>query len=179
MATKLPPKDSFTIESQMDAEAKAIAQKLALFISPRPMLGWSRAQQQTLYHGSISAQGFELTRSINHRNSFLPLIKGRFEALPQGTAVHVTMALQPIIIAFCTVWYLSWYSIGIPVFLWGGMPWTMVMILLGMPLLIGFIFWRAFWAEAKRSCRDLLQMIGGQLQDTDGSRDKLGFSVLP
>jgi len=107
------------------------------------------------------------------------LIKGRFEPLPQGTAVHITMALQPIIIAFCAVWYLGWYSIGIPIFLWNGMPWTIAVIFLGMPLLIGFIFWKAFWAEAKCSRRDLLQMIGGQIQDADGSRDKLGFSAPP
>ena len=49
------------------------------------------------FEGTVSPTGFTISRAIRYRNSFLPLINGRFAATPTGTTVMVTMKLHPLV----------------------------------------------------------------------------------
>ena len=154
---KLLPYDAFTIQTP-DSLA-IVLEKLAAHIEPSKTFRWSFSRDHAPYEGRISDTGFEIHRIIHYRNSFLPIIRGRFDPLPNGTAIHITMGLHPVIIGFLGFWCLTWYSILIPVWLSGSMPNDVALIFLGCPTLGLFIFWCAFWYEANRSRRELIGII--------------------
>lgn len=157
--SKLFPKDSFTLHSDLSAEAIAAQLTHAIALAPAVRTPWNRPK--TPYSGKVTPTGFEAIRVIHYRNSFLPQVRGQFEPLsPSGTAVHITLAPHPVILAFLAVWYFHWYGISLLALFTGGMPGAIALLFLGLPLVIGFAFWAAFWTEAKRSRRDFAQLIG-------------------
>ncbi|GAB3916219.1 hypothetical protein [Larkinella terrae] len=55
-----------------------------------------------LFQGKISETGFEISRIIRYRNSFLPLVKGRFESNGMGGLdIRIVMTL-PLFVQFFT-----------------------------------------------------------------------------
>ena len=121
------------------------------------------------YQGTISEDSFQISRIIHYRNSFLPVIRGRFETHQNGTAVQVQMSLHPIVIAFLGFWFFFWYSATVPMALAGAMPSEMAVIFLGMPIVMIFVFLCAFWVEANRSCRELTAIVQGQTPNAGNS----------
>jgi hypothetical protein len=71
-----------------------------------------RLRQCLFYQGTISEQGFKVTR--NYYRAGLTLIQGRFEAQSHQTAVHIKMSLHPMFIAFLGFLFLFWYGIAVP-----------------------------------------------------------------
>ncbi|BAZ40868.1 hypothetical protein NIES4101_68290 [Calothrix sp. NIES-4101] len=69
-------------------------------------------KQCLFYRGSISEQGFKITRNL-YRSVFT-LIKGRFEAQSHQTAVHIQISLHPFLIAPLGLFFLFWYGIAVP-----------------------------------------------------------------
>lgn len=129
-----------------------------------PRVRWGFSRDHAPYTGTLTESGFEIHRIIHYRNSFLPRIRGQFEALPQGTIVHVTLSLHPLVLAFLLFWLCTWYGILLPVavigMLAGDVP-PEIVPFIGLPLLALVAFWGAFWYEAKRSQRDLAQIVHG------------------
>ena len=67
--------------------------------------------------GKIDDQGFRLRRLIYYRNSFLPVVKGRFQQGSAGTKVDVTMTLHPAVMVFMLIWFGGLGTMGvIPMF---------------------------------------------------------------
>ncbi len=157
---KLLPSDKFLIQSP--DPLPLIVEKLAAHIQSPKLFRWSFSQDHSPYSGTISESGFEIHRTINYRNSFLPIIRGEFDQLPSGTLIHIKMGLHPVTTAFLIVWFLIWYSFSIPFYLSGAMPFEIASLFLGMPLALLLIFWCAFWYEAKRSRRELTEIILSQ-----------------
>ena len=56
------------------------------------------------FEGEVTADGFRISRSINYRNSFLPVITGRFSASDRGTRIEIRMSLHPAVVIFAFVW---------------------------------------------------------------------------
>ncbi len=54
--------------------------------------------------GSVSTNGFTLTKTISHRNSFQAQASGRFMPIPSGTRVEIGFALSPIVAVFICLW---------------------------------------------------------------------------
>ena len=158
---KLLPYDSFTIQTK--DPLPLILQRLNAEVeAPRIRFGFSR--NRALYQGSISDSGFKITRIINYRNSFLPVIRGSFAQQSDGTTViNITMGLHPFVIAFLGFCYLMWYSGAIPIVLIAGIPSAMAVPFIGLPILILVAFWYGFWFEADRSRRELKEIILGQI----------------
>ncbi|MBD0346790.1 MAG: hypothetical protein ICV63_18590, partial [Coleofasciculus sp. Co-bin14] len=126
---------------------------------------WSYSGNHAPYEGTLSSSGFEIHRIIHYRNSFLPNIRGRFESLADGTLIRVTMRLHPFVTAFLLFWFLAWYSATIPMFLFGVLSGDVTreaLLFLGMPIVLLVAFWGAFWCEANRSRRELMQIIQGE-----------------
>ncbi|MEL6322260.1 MAG: hypothetical protein AAFQ57_16690 [Cyanobacteria bacterium J06626_14] len=160
---KLLPRDRFSIQTYQPLP-EVIATLEPHIEAPR--MRWGFSQNHPPYMGKLSDSGFEIRRIIHYRNSFLPRIKGRFETTPQGTVVHVTMGLHPIVLAFMLTWCSIWYTAAVPVALsealTGDVPPEMALLFLGTPLAMLIIFGATFWYEAKRSRCELTQIIRGQ-----------------
>lgn len=160
---KLLPRDRFSIQTPQPLSA-VIATLESHIEAPR--IRWGFSHDHPPYTGTLSDSGFEIRRIIHYRNSFLPQIKGRFETTPQGTLVHITMGLHPVVMVFMLVWCSIWCSTAVPVALAGTLtgeiPPGIGLLFLGAPVAMPIIFGAAFWYEAKRSRRELTQIIQGR-----------------
>jgi hypothetical protein len=155
---KVLPHDSFTI-STPDA-LPVVMQRLNAKVEPPKAFRFSK--KHAPYQGTISEEGFQISRIIHYRNSFLPVIRGSFEVESHQTVIHVQMSIHFFVRVFLGFWFLFWYSAVVPIILTGAMPNYMAALFIGMPMLMLFIFWIAFWSEANRSRGELTQIIQGQ-----------------
>jgi hypothetical protein len=71
-----------------------------------------RLSQCPFYQGTITEEGFQITRNY-YRAAFV-LIKGRFEAEPHQTAVHIQISLHPVYVGLLGFLFLFWYGIIVP-----------------------------------------------------------------
>ncbi|MFS0519424.1 hypothetical protein ACEYW6_32670 [Nostoc sp. UIC 10607] len=156
---KVLPYDSFTILT--DDPLPIVLQRLNALVEPTKTFRFST--KHAPYQGSISESGFQISRIIHYDNSFLPVIRGRFEVKSDQTVIHVQMNAHPFVMAFLGFWFLCWYSAVISMTLAGAMPNNTAALVTGMPILILIIFWGAFWSEANRSRNELTQIIQGQI----------------
>ncbi|QKQ75008.1 hypothetical protein [Nostoc sp. TCL240-02] len=156
---KLLPHDSFTI-STPDA-LPVVMQRLNAKVEPQKAFRFSN--NHAPYQGTISEESFQIRRVIHYRNSFLPLIRGRFEVESQQTVIHVQMSIHSFVMVFLGFWFLFWYSAVVPIALTGAMPNYVAALFVVMPMLMLFIFWTAFWSEANRSRSELTQILQGQV----------------
>lgn len=160
---QLLPYDSFTIQSQ--ESLSEVVGRLEAQIEARKTFRSYFSRNHAPYEGRIDSTGFEISRIIHYRNSFLPTIRGQFESLPNGTIIKVTMRVHPFVTAFLLFWFLAWYGATIPIFLPGaiaGNAQPETFLFLGMPIVILFSFWVAFWYEANRSREELKHIINGE-----------------
>jgi hypothetical protein len=56
------------------------------------------------YEGYIDSNTFEVSRIIQYRNSFLPIIKGQVNSEKQGSRIHVKMKMHTVVAGFMLVW---------------------------------------------------------------------------
>lgn len=156
---RILPYDNFTIVTP--DSLRIIVERLSTNIEPPKAFRFST--RHALYQGSIDSESFQISRIIHYRNSFLPRIRGRFEAQPHQTLIHIQMSINPFILMFLGIWFLFWYSAVVPITLTGAMPHQMAALFLGMPMLMLVIFWVAFWAEANYSRIQLTKIVQGQI----------------
>ena len=57
------------------------------------------------FEGKVAKDTFKINRAINYRNSFLPILHGRFHATATGSKIEVKMIPHVSVIAFLVVWY--------------------------------------------------------------------------
>ena len=172
---KILLRDSFTIHSDLSAEAIAI--RLSLHIAPTPLISWRWPWKKPPrpYVGEVTPSSFSATRIIDHKNSFLPRIKGNFESLGNGTAIHVKMAPNLWVLGFSSFSVLFAYGMTLPLYL-SARTSILTLIFLGLPIVFGLVAWLAFWTEVRRSRKDLIEFTGGRLQQPQ-SMDSLGFQI--
>ena len=66
---------------------------------------WGSFEKRTeLFEGVVSDEGFQISRIIDYRNSFLPVIEGRFYPHAKGVRVEITMRLHVAVLIFSIVW---------------------------------------------------------------------------
>lgn len=179
---QLLPYDTFSIHTREPLED--VIEKLNAQIEAPKAFRWPFSRNHAPYAGTLSRSGFEIRRIIHYRNSFLPNIRGRFEPSSEGTIIRVTLKLHPFVKAFLVFWYLVWYSATIPIFLFGALAGDVDVFtasqFVGMPIVLLFVFWCAFWYEANRSRRELAQIILGEVlgQQTSGNLTRRVFWIL-
>lgn len=108
--------------------------------------------------GTISDRSFEIVRQSvsTKRNAFAPRIKGKIDAAPAGSRVHVVMSAHPFAVVFMLAWlaaviFLSNTSAG---------GWNLVTT--GM-LLMGIVFPPiGFFPQAIKAKRQLVQALAGE-----------------
>jgi hypothetical protein len=60
-------------------------------------LRWWRSKPPKPFEGTVTPNGFTISRVIHYRNSFLPILNGRFTPTPTGTAITVHMTIHPLV----------------------------------------------------------------------------------
>ena len=176
---KLLPRDRFSIQTHQPlSTVLAILERHI----EAPRMRWGFSHNHPPYTGQLSEEGFEIRRIIHYRNSFLPQIKGRFETAPEGTFVHITMGLHPLVLIFMLLWGSIWFTAAVPAFLVGALdgsvPFEIALLFCGVPLAMCLIFWGTFWYEAKRSRRELTQIIQGRLLLTSANSRRSNWRIV-
>jgi hypothetical protein len=107
-----------------------VAERVGAEVEPRR---WIRlwAGGSKAFEGRVDEHGFEMSRIIGYRNSFVPILRGRIEPRDGGCAVHVTMDLHLFVKAFGAVWFSG--------VLLGAIACTVATIVNGNPL--GLLAW--------------------------------------
>jgi WD40 repeat protein len=170
----------YTFSLQAHDPLSVVLERLAAQVEPPKTVRWFLSQDHLLYEGSVSEEGFKISRIIHYRNSMLPVIRGRFEQSSDGTVVQINMTLHPLVLGFLGFFYLTWYSIVAPIALMSG--WNGVTLLfIGLPLVILVVFAGAFWFEAQHSRRELTQILLGQRDPQQAQPNRLrktGFQIF-
>ncbi len=96
------PYERFTLETRLTSDE--IAAALSPFVEPRQLLRNPFARNHKRFQGVVNPDGFKMTRIIHHRNSFLPIVRGRYAPLVNGTLVIITMNMHPFVIVFVALW---------------------------------------------------------------------------
>lgn len=96
LLTKLSPEE---IKMLMDANVAPKSKGIQIKI------GWSRPASTKPYEGVVKANGFEISRIIDYRNSFLPVITGAVSNEIVHTAVRIKMDLSIVVLVFMTFWF--------------------------------------------------------------------------
>jgi hypothetical protein len=87
-----------------------VADRLRAVVGEKPpfwkslFAGWSRDPTSPPFIGIVDDDSFRVRRDIRYRNSFLPLVWGRFVSTPIGTRVNVIMFIHPFVALFMVFW---------------------------------------------------------------------------
>jgi hypothetical protein len=137
----------------VDVPPQTVAERLRSIVREKPTfwesfrMAWrARELASPPFIGTVQDDSFRLRRDIRYRNSFLPLVWGRFISTPTGTRVSVTMFIHPLVALFMAFW-LGMVGYGAlkdrstpPVVLWG-------MFIFGLALTAGGFFPEAIKAR--------------------------------
>ncbi|HJU68999.1 MAG TPA: hypothetical protein VJ650_12245 [Gemmatimonadaceae bacterium] len=94
------PFDEITIETALTRD-EAVA-RLASAVQPRRF--FRRDRRGLPFEGEVNAAGFHISRAITHRNSFLPVIRGRVVSTAGGSRLEASLTLHTLVIGFLCVW---------------------------------------------------------------------------
>ncbi len=94
------PWREFVIESPLARELAI--RELRKAVGPRRFFGISKIEQP--FEGEVGADDFRVFRTIRYRNSFLPLILGKFENAPSGSRASVTMRPIWLVLGVWILW---------------------------------------------------------------------------
>ncbi|PAX51609.1 hypothetical protein [Brunnivagina elsteri] len=98
---KFLPYERLTIYSHLAPESAM--QKLTDVVetSPNKKLRGSMIKP---YRGEITGYKFKISRIINYKNSFLPVINGEIKSAMDGCCIHLKMQPHVMVICFMIVW---------------------------------------------------------------------------
>lgn len=96
------PYKKLVFESPLSKEE--VIQRLTSEVAqPRSGLRWLERRTEN-FQGKVSEEGFQIRRIIRSRNSFLPIIYGRFSPSVPGVRIEVTMKVQTGVLVFSILW---------------------------------------------------------------------------
>jgi WD40 repeat protein len=167
---KILPHYTFTIQTQ--APFSIILSRLSKKVEPPKIFRFNWSRNHLPYEGTVSEEGFKISRVIHYRNSMLPIIQGRFERSANTTIIQIEMDMHPISISFLSIFYLIWWGFGGAIALMSG--WNVsTLLLLGFPILLLGIFFSVFWFEAEHSRPELTAILLGQDTPQQTERDRI------
>ena len=112
-----------------------------------------------LYEGKISGQTFEVSRIINYRNSFLPIITGNITQENNATIIKINMRLHMFVSAFLVIWCTGFA--GSMIFMLSkDVDFTFFDV---MPFVMLVIFFRVFKFETNKSKKDFQQLFEAEI----------------
>ena len=158
---KIWPSDRFEIKTQMSLETAVATIKSS--IEPKKFFRFSSGN--AAFQGEVSYDGFKITRIIHYRNSFLPVVSGKFLPGNSGVRVVVHLGLHRLVSAFTCLWFggvgfsiirsvAELLSEQTPASLMLFIPFGMMIF--GCALVSG-----GFWFEAKKQKSMLIKLLNG------------------
>lgn len=98
------PFDKIVFDTKLSQEE--VSNRLNAVIEPRKFfrISLSGKKNKMLYEGEIKGTSFKISRIINYRNSFLPVVFG--EIISDGNQTRVIIKMRPSksVIIFMTLW---------------------------------------------------------------------------
>lgn len=159
---KLLPYDSLDIETSMTL-GEAV-EKLNSVVKPWTWSSLLKRSDAVPFLGNVTSERFKIVRNIHYRNSFLPIIRGRFRQGHAGIVISVTMSLHPFVMAFMAVWF-GGVVLGtimlIGALLSGKTRFEISMLILfALPVGGWAMVYFGFWIEAKKARSILTETFG-------------------
>ena len=62
------------------------------------------------FEGSVASDGFTINRMISYRNSFLPILNGRFKPIKMGTKINIYVTWHPIILVLSLIFLYPFFE---------------------------------------------------------------------
>jgi hypothetical protein len=167
---KYLPVENYVMTSKLSVED--VKKRLADNIQPKGPIRLSAFNRNTdkLYEGHIFGDTFTISRIINYRNSFLPVITGQVSTVQGKTQINVKMSPVPVVLVFISIWLgiiglvcLGVILVGLIQFkqvLQNGFS-PMILIPFGMLIFGCLLTNRAFKAESKISKEFLNRILEG------------------
>jgi hypothetical protein len=137
------PYDSWTVESPLDPPA--LVAGLQSRIEPVKWFRKWNANHAPL-QGTIGDWGFSASRVIEYRNSFLPMLYGKFIPTASGTTILIRMMPHPGVLAFMACWFGMLGLFGVVSVLTGG--WKALILIVPMAGFGFLLLYGGFFAEA-------------------------------
>jgi hypothetical protein len=130
-----------------------------------PRLSFHLSSADAPFQGTISRDGFKMSRTIYYRNCFRPLVSGAFLPCDSGIKVAVRMNLDPFVTVFMCIWFggvgLFWLIMFASV-VSGNTPVSSdFFVPFGMLVFGWAVASCGFWIEAKKQKQMLIQMFKG------------------
>ncbi len=108
-----------------------------------------------LYEGKISGKTFEVSRIINYRNSFLPVIMGNITQENNATLIKINMRLHKFVNVFVLIWFVFFAFVVILIMT---KEVNFLLELYVIPFVVLTIFFGAFKFETNKSKKDFQQI---------------------
>ncbi len=98
------PYERLVIDTRLSV--RQLTESLSSIIEPpaRSFRLLRSANSEKSFEGAVRVDHFKIHRISAGRNSFLPIIKGRFAASAKGTRITVALSLHPLVIGFSVLW---------------------------------------------------------------------------
>lgn len=153
---KYLPSENITYKSKLTEEEIII--RIAEVIEPKKMFRFFKNRATKPYEGRVIDKTFEISRIINYRNVFLPVIIGVIQRDLDSTTIKVKMRLNYIVLFFLCIWF-AVTGIGclpLLIFLFTGSGFESSILAPWAMLIVGYIFSvGGFKYESKKAMKDL------------------------
>ncbi len=168
---KYLPVENYVITTRLSAAEvyKRLSENIAAKRTFR--LTGSNRKSTKPYEGVIHGNSFTISRVIDYRNSFLPIIQGNISTFLGQTEVRVKMRPMTFVLIFMSLWLGVVALVCIGILIAGFLKFSellkngfspMVLIPFGMLAFGGLLTNLAFKAESKKSKQFLTALLDGQ-----------------
>jgi hypothetical protein len=101
---KFLPVENYTLTTKLTVEE--VRKRIADNVEPKKSFRFSLISNSYTkpYEGNVTGNSFTISRVINYRNSFLPLINGNISNFVGQTQVKIKMQPVTFVLVFITVW---------------------------------------------------------------------------
>ena len=113
-----------------------------------------------LYEGKISGQTFEVSRIINYRNSFLPVIMGNIQQENNATLIKINMRLHKFVSAFLLIWCVI-FAFAVILLITKEVDFFVMFYV--MPFVLLLVFFSVFKFEVNKSKKDFQQIFEAEI----------------
>lgn len=168
---KFLPIERYTLLTKLSPEE--VKKLLEANVAPRSTgfqlkFGWNKPANSKPYEGVVRNNSFEISRIIDYRNSFLPVITGDISHEIVHTAVKIRMTLSIVVAVIMSIWmigvlgaFVACFGMMIEGFRSGGKFEPVLLVPSGM-LVFGYLLTKlAFQAEASKSRKFLQDLLKG------------------
>jgi hypothetical protein len=155
-----PPFRKFEFSTRMSTEHAT--RVLEAIVEPPRKWGWPSSAKRGYFEGRVAGGRFKIHRIVYYRNSFIPIIEGRFRRDGLATIVTLNMRLVWPVVPFWfgIIIFLAWNSVAADSPLAG--PFAARMLLLAMTLFIYLVATVPFAIEARIAMKRFLELLRPQ-----------------